>query len=191
MPGVCPGRDARCWDWLAHYHLLVYSNNYLYFSYLLKTVFTEPASDLAIHSVCLPYSSGFPPQLRFVVVCRYIPYSYLTEDCHRVMGGGGGVLDLSLCREVPPWPWNSDPFYDKKLVKIMENWYPVYMIFRSNYTHFLVKMHDFKTLFIMNLQNSLNYRSCLSAGGRKTIPWRVTRPRIACVWEYPPLPSQA
>ena len=29
-------------------------------------------------------------------------------------------------------------------------------------------------------------RPCLWADGRKTIPWRVARPRIAYVWEYPP-----
>ena len=35
--------------------------------------------------------------------------------------GGGGVLDLSLGRGVPPGPWNLDPVYDKKIVKTLKN----------------------------------------------------------------------
>ena len=50
-------------------------------------------------------------------------------------GGGGGVLDLSLGRGMPPGPWNPDPVYDKKFVKILKNWYPVY--------DFQVKFHSF------------------------------------------------
>ena len=37
-----------------------------------------------------------------------------------------GGLYLSLGRAMLPRSWNTDPVYDKKLVKIMENWYPVY-----------------------------------------------------------------
>ena len=35
--------------------------------------------------------------------------------------GGGGVLDLSWGRGVPPGPRNPDPVYDKKFVKIVKN----------------------------------------------------------------------
>ena len=38
----------------------------------------------------------------------------------------GVVLNLNLGRGVSPRPWNPDPVYDKKFVKIMENLYPVY-----------------------------------------------------------------
>ena len=49
--------------------------------------------------------------------------------------GGGGGLDVSLGRGVPPGPWNPDPVYDKMFVKILKNWYPVY--------DFQVKFHSF------------------------------------------------
>ena len=49
--------------------------------------------------------------------------------------GGGGVLDLSLGRGVPPGPCNPDPVYNKKYVKILKNGYPVY--------DFQVKSHSF------------------------------------------------
>ena len=51
------------------------------------------------------------------------------------------------------------------------------MIFRSSSTHFFIKMHDSYTLFMNNLQKSLNLRPCLWVDGRKTIPWRVSHPR--------------
>ena len=47
----------------------------------------------------------------------------------------GGIVDLSLGRRVLPGPWNPDPVYDKKLVKILKNQYPVY--------DFQVKFHSF------------------------------------------------
>ena len=53
-----------------------------------------------------------------------------------------GVLDLSLGRGVPPGPWNPDPVYDKKFVKISKNWYPVYD-FQVKFDSFFVKMRDF------------------------------------------------
>ena len=49
--------------------------------------------------------------------------------------GGGGVLDLSLGRGVPPGPRRPDPVYDKKFMKILKNLYPVY--------DFQVKIHSF------------------------------------------------
>ena len=49
--------------------------------------------------------------------------------------GGGGVLDLSLGREVLPGPWNPESVYDKKFVKILKNRYSVY--------DFQVKFHSF------------------------------------------------
>ena len=55
--------------------------------------------------------------------------------CRLSIPPGIGVLDLSLGRGVPPGPWNPDPVYEKKFVKIMENWYPVY--------DFQVKFHSF------------------------------------------------
>ena len=73
---------------------------------------------------------------------------------------GGGVLDLSLGRVVPPVPWNPDPVSDKKFVKILKNWYPAYdfqvkfhSVFRQN-AWFLEPVHkklseifEFETLF--------------------------------------------
>ena len=66
--------------------------------------------------------------------------------------GAGAARTLKL--------WRSDPVYDKKFVKIMENWYPVY--------DFQVKFHSF---FCQNawfldpvykiFSKSLNLRPCL------------------------------
>ena len=78
-------------------------------------------------------------------------------------GGGGGILDLSLDREVPPGPWNPDAVYDKKKSS-WESWRldTLFMIFRSNSTHFFLqnawfldpvykrssKIFEFETLFM-------------------------------------------
>ena len=115
------------------------------------------------------YTSSPPP------LGQYIHYPII-----RVLPGG--VLDLNLGREVLPLPWDPDPVYDKKFMKIMENWYPVY--------DFPVKFHSFfrQSAWFLNpvYRKSLKLRPCLWADGRKTIPWRAARPRITnlCM-EYP------
>ena len=92
--------------------------------------------------------------------------------------GREGVLDLSLGRGCRPKPWNPGPVYDKKFV---------FTIFRSNFSHFCVKLHYVQTLFLTNLRKSANSRPCLWSEGQKTIPGRAG-PHIAYLWEYPPPP---
>ena len=94
----------------------------------------------------------------------------------------GGELSLSLGRGVPPGPWNPDPVYNKKFVKIWKI-DTLLMIFRSNSTHFSSKCVIFRPCVYKIFKN---LRSCLWADGRKIIPWRAARPRIAYAWEYPP-----
>ena len=110
-----------------------------------------------------------------------------TSDGLLASGKKLSLQSISLGREVPPEPWNSDPFCDKKVCEnhgklILCLWISgqIPLIFFRRNVWFL-------DLFIKNIQKSLKLRLGLWAAGRKTIPLKGgTSPYSLCMGVPPP-----